>query len=192
MQIGENNSSAKKTGAGSSFEKKNFMENHEKSGKAKDVIGETKETVKEAAERLQRAITKEQIILSGLEGIKENVRAFRDTGENRQFVDEAIDKTRFENERVLETFRLTLLQAVTKKDSSIIDTIIERVQGTIHCLYSELEKNEITKQNILSISSLAPQNNPEELIASVIESLKKADIPRFTIERERIIDLLSD
>jgi hypothetical protein len=168
------------------------IKKNSKSVKQDEYIAETGEVIKEAGDRVQRAIAKEQIVLTGLETLKKSIFTFEDSELNKQFIEDVIEKSRFENEHVLDTYRPVLLSIISKRNTDLIDTIIERVKGTMRSLTGELNKNEIIRQNLESVSFSRELENPEELMKKVISDLKKNNIPQFNFKRSRILDLLNE
>jgi hypothetical protein len=188
MEILNHDLSSKRTGQTHPVMKRTVMNDSEKNDSSGEIFHEMSENVRETTERVHHEIAKEQLILSGLENIRAYKTAKPGTEDYSRFIDDVIEKTQFEGEKVLESYRTTLIASGLEKSGSVIDSIVERVHGTLRALYTELDKNEISKQNAVSV--FEGDRNPEEMIKAVIASLKSEKLPEFRLERERIIDLL--
>jgi len=142
--------------------------------------------------RVQRSITREQVILAGIETIRSFLKSGMTKDESIMFLNEIVDKTQFDSEKVLGKYRKSLQTALEKGDPAVLADIIKKVQDSIESLTNELEMNEMKKQNLRSLRSFSKEDNPEKLMNKVIKSLQEEGLPEIKIPRERIADLLGD
>jgi hypothetical protein len=190
MEIGDKNFHIKKTNETASIGKKNAPGQKEKSGVEKEIFSVSKESIRKTMDLVQREITEKQLALTGLMTIQSGIRKDADPGANEAFAEEVINKTRFENNRVLESYKPVIDEALENRDPSGMDSLIDGVNTKISSLFTEIEKSEITVQNYQALSNLKEAKTPDELLSSVISSMKKEKIPLLFLERERILDLL--
>lgn len=155
-------------------------------------IKDTDNHYNEITSRVQRSLTKEQVVLAGLETVHSFMESGMTKDESISFLEEIVEKTQFDNERVLENYQQSLATALEQGNPAPIDELIKKVQDSIDSLTQELEMNEMKKQNLRSIKSLSREENPEELMQKVIKSLKEEGLPEMNIPRERIVDLLGE
>ena len=155
-------------------------------------ITETHTHYNEETARVQRSITKNQVVLAGLETLRSIVESGMTKEESISFLKEIVEKTQFDNEKVLEEYKQSLEHALNRGVFASIERHIKKVQDSIVSLTEELEMNEMKKHNLRSLKSISREDNPEELMQKVIKSLKKEGLPRINIPRERISDLLGD
>ncbi len=191
MEIGDKGFQAKKTDEIALPSGKKAMDRKNESGSENNNL-QAKESVQDAMENTKRMIALEQLAISGLKHIKAGIRIATNPTSHENFVDDVIDITRFENEPVLQEYKQVLNEAFRSKDLSRIDAIIEKINNRVKLYYAEMGKSEITNQNLLSVPSFGNGKSPDELIQSVIASIKKENLPHFTLKRERILDLLGE
>ncbi|MBN2532335.1 MAG: hypothetical protein JXB88_05560 [Spirochaetales bacterium] len=155
-------------------------------------IKDTNNNYNEVTSRVQRSLTKEQIVLAGLETIYSFLESGMTKDESISLLNEIVFKTQFDNEKVLSEYEQLLETALKKGDSASIDKLIKETQDTIQTLIQELEMNEMKKQNLRSLKSISREDNAEELMQKVIKSLKEEGLPVMNIPRERVADLLGE
>ena len=160
--------------------------------KPDDSVLERKSEYSEITVNVQRAIIKEQMVLAGLTALSSFIESGAQNEENSAFLSEIINKTQFDNEKVLEQYYQALQAAVSKNDISTINTLILTVQDRIKSLVTELEMNELKKQNLLSVQNLSGQENTEEQMRKILSSLKEEGPPAMNIPLKRIVDLLEE
>jgi hypothetical protein len=157
-----------------------------------DYINETGFQYNEVTSRVQRSITKDQVILAGLETIRSFIESGMSREESIPFLHEIVEKTQFDNEKVLESHTEEIVRALEEGNKAAIEELIHTTREDIDSLTEELEMNELKKQNLRSLKHLSREDNPEELMHKVITSLKKEGLPEMNIPRQRITDLLGD
>jgi hypothetical protein len=155
-------------------------------------IKDTNNLYNEITSSVQRSLTKEQVILAGLETVRSFMESGMTENESIPFLEEIVAKTQFDNKMVLHEYRQSLKSALERGNPASIDTLIKKVKGTIESLTRELEMNEMKKQNLRSLENLSGKVNPEELMQKVIKSLKEEGLPEMKIPRERVADLLGE
>ncbi|MBN1698688.1 MAG: hypothetical protein JW881_14325 [Spirochaetales bacterium] len=165
-----------------------------KTGTSDNIIRQSNQHLTETAAKAKKLLAKEEAVLAGLENIEVVLLSHHhDKGSNESYIDEIIDKTRFNNEKVLDKYRKTITDAITRHDISLIRALKKKSMKNLGEYSQAIERTKIIQQNMRSLKSVSETEHPDQLIRKTIASIKKEGVPDFFLPpRQRIEDLLKD
>jgi len=134
----------------------------------------------------QRSILRAQIIIQGLTTISKIIEQKQDPKSQQHYIDQVIENTHFQDERLLEQYRPLLNSILQKNGIQILKALITTEQQKM----AELSKKETVTQNYIAANVNKEDLNHTELLQLIVKELRVKGIPQFNIQREKVIDLL--
>ncbi len=142
------------------------------------------------AVRAQRIAAAKNLILSAFESVKAWLEAEDGRGEGTRLIADLYDKTRLQNEHVLEPYMQQLASIVEQRDKAQLAELMAGTRAEIKLILPEPEKSSVADQNRLAAQSELGAEGIEVLMQRVVRDLKGSEGPTFSLTRERVIDLL--
>ncbi len=133
---------------------------------------------------LQRAISKTQLILGGLQGFTSlfDLESLTAT--------DYISRITYEGETVLSAYTEKLSDILSAKDPDSLNVLIREVKKELAQMASKLGEYQVAEQNKRSVLGKEEAPDLEDTLKSIIGALKKAgDLP-IRLKRENVLNLL--
>ena len=133
---------------------------------------------------LQRAISKTQLILGGLQGFTSLFDSESLTAADY------ISRITYEGETVLSAYADKLSDILSAKDPDSLNVLIKEVKKELAQMASKLGEYQVAEQNKRSVLGKEEAPDLEDTLKSIIGALKKAgDLP-IRLKRENVLNLL--